>query len=348
MRFKFKSELRKINDQDVINRLIHPLVFAKLGVYDPVINGDTLSGKTKNNKDLKAKGKIRFKSNIQSKKFLLPDGYLVIKRDGLEIVANAFVYRWSSKGKRRKIEIARLAIRDRQLDGTEVKSPLCQFPNTHLATNRAPHPDFLTAELSVYCFDPDSIIDDKELAEFTMNLDDYLFEHFDPRKFFQLWTRAYESEMARWQNAAPIKGVAKHFVDGACSLLKDAGYHRVDAVPSWYNVGLFFIEKFGFSFTYGEHEAAYNALQLALKRLEHSFGLTLNTRQKSWIVALQSVPEAYIPEELKLGVKWINSPTDTSYVARVHKDLNQFNWHHTAQVIPESLKVSDSQNHKCA
>src|SRR5262249_45355924 len=120
-----------------------------------------------------------------------------------------------------------------------------------------------------------------------------------------------------------------HFVKQSIKLLKEIGYHRVDAVPSWFNVARFF-EKLGFQFTYGEHELAYEGIEEGLKQFATGMARTksgklksLTRAQEAWLVALQNVPEKYLPPSLKLPARWPVTHTNMYWV-RMHIDLNPF------------------------
>lgn len=320
--FKYNAMLMAITDDDVVQLLVHPEVFRKLGLSNLAVQQDKLRYQNEQGQTLEATPVVSAAGGIQTKEFFFPTGRLTIQRDGLELLVEVF---WRSGdpavGERK---VLRCGLRDRQLDGTAESNPLCPFPNTQEATNRLPHPDFRAAELSIYCYDPHRYLPDGEMKDFIVKYDDYVYKHFSLH-FFTLWTRAFEaSNMAPWQPAPSLKGVAQHFVEQAGPLLTRCGYHRMDAVCGFYNVAMFFIERLGFSFTFGEHKAAFDVLQAALKRLDARIGRHLNLREQAWVVALQNIPAEFIPPALNLGVRWFNSPTDTSYVCRLHKDLNPF------------------------
>lgn len=325
MVFTHNSKAMDITDRDVVQRLIHPDVFAKLAVTDVSVEGVIFGYKSADSVELKVAPIVTWARGIERKDWIFPNGRLTIERDGLEVLAEVFQKQTDASGTSFERKVLRCALRDRQLDGTELTSPLCGFPNTHEATNKLPHPDFKAAELSIYCYDPERYLPASEMLDFIMKLDDYLYKRFEPAEFFRLWKKAFEaSNMAPWQPAPPLKGVAQHFVEAAGKVLTEVGYHRMDAVCGWYNVVMFFLEKMGFVFTYGEHEAAFGALQNGLQRLEQKVGRKLNLRERAWVVALQNIPAAFIPDALNLHARWINTPTYTNYVCRIHKDLSPF------------------------
>jgi hypothetical protein len=163
------------------------------------------------------------------------------------------------------------------------------------------------------------------VGHFISDPDFYIWKNFDAATFFQLWPQAFYLGRAPWQTAKPMSGVPAFFVRHAITLLKEIGYHRLDAVPSWYNVARFF-ERLGFSFTYGEHELAYSAIVEGLRTYKakgKSVKNGLSSAQEAWIVALQNLPEAHIPESLKLPARWPVTHTNMYWV-RMHMDLNPY------------------------
>jgi len=314
-----------ITDGDVVQRLIHPAVFNKLNLSAVGIDGANLVVTDVRGASFTVMPSVTRQGGIETREFHFPSGRMTIQRDGLELLTEAFQRPAGTPGQEPERKVLRCALRDRQLDGTDRASPLSAFPNTHEATNRLPHPDFKAAELSIYCYDPERYLPAGEMLHFIMNVDEYIYKRFEPLEFFRLWTRAFAaSNMAPWQPAPPLKGVAQHFVETAGLVLTEKGYNRMDAVCGFYNVAMFFIERMQFAFTYGEHEAAFRALQSGLKQLDERVGRQLNLREQAWVVALQNIPAAFIPEQMRLGSRWINSPTYTSYVCRLHKELVPF------------------------
>lgn len=239
-------------------------------------------------------------------------GHILFRCDGIRLLIEAFY------GDR---PVLQCALRDRQLDGTEAGSPLTFFPNTDPSCNRLPAPDFLAAELSIYSWNPDTYLSgltvEGTLGHFIADPDHYLWKKFDCPTFYSLWEQAVFIGRAPWQTARPMSGVPAFFVEQSAAFLRSLGYHRVDAVPSWFNVARFF-HKLGFRFTYGEHEAIFWAILYGLTR----FG-ALDSAQQAWLVALQNLPEAYIMPELRLAARWPVTHTN-QYWVRMHLDLNPF------------------------
>ncbi len=239
-------------------------------------------------------------------------GHILMRNDGVRVLIEGF------RGDR---PVLRCAVRDRKLDASTETSPLTFYPNTDPACNRLPGPDFQAAELSVYSWSPRTYLTGLDIVgtvgHFIADPDYYIWHHFNPQIFFKLWEQVFFLGRAPWQTATPMQGVAEFFVERSTKLLTELGYHRIDGVPSWFNVARFF-DRLGFNFTYGEHERAYDALVQGLKCF-----LTLDHAQQSWLVALQNIPEAYIPDKLRLPARWPVTHTN-HYWVRMHKDLNPY------------------------
>jgi hypothetical protein len=257
-------------------------------------------------------------------------GQVVYRNDGIRTLVEA---KFGEK------LILRCALRDRQLDGTELSSPLTIYPNMDPACNRLPGPDFHAAELSIYSWDPNSYLDGLDVegtvGHFIADPDFYIWRKLNPALCFKLWEQAFFLGRAPWQIAKPMSGVPAHFVKEATRLLKEIGYHRLDAVPSWFNVARFF-DRLGFDFTYGEQNLAYAGIVEGLRSFtatgKHG-ARTLSSAQEAWIVALQNLPTEYIPKKLRLPARWSVTHTN-SYWIRMHKDLNPYK-------NPDSLPASD-------
>ncbi len=240
------------------------------------------------------------------------NGHLLFRSDGIRVLIEAFY------GDR---PILRCALRDRQLDGSEQGSALTFFPNTDKACNRLPASGFQAAELSIYSWDPNTYLSGLDvegtLGHFIADPDHYIWSSYDEKTFLSLWQQAFFLGRAPWQTARPMSGVATYFVKQSAALLKELGYHRLDAVPSWYNVARF-LKKIGFTFTYGEHEHAFEAIARGLKRFPN-----FDHAQQSWLVALQNLPETHIPPALRLPARWPVTHTNMYWV-RMHVDLTPF------------------------
>jgi hypothetical protein len=247
-------------------------------------------------------------------------GVVTYRCDGIRVLVEAVYF---------DRPILRCALRDRQLDGTNQSSPLTIFPNTDPACNRLPGADFLAAELSIYSWDPNTYLDGLDVegtvGHFIADPDFYVWRNFEPELFFRLWEQAFFLGRAPWQTAKPMSNVPAFFVKQATEFLRELGYNRLDAVPSWFNVAAFF-EKLGFSFTFGEHSLAYAGIVEGLRSFgaQSKIGAKRLTRaQQAWLVALQNIPDCYIGNALLLPARWPVTHTNMYWV-RMHVDLNPY------------------------
>ncbi|HEY9867693.1 MAG TPA: hypothetical protein V6D08_00675 [Candidatus Obscuribacterales bacterium] len=303
---QYNSKLSQVPSEDILTRLIHPSVFTLLELATPPVKNESSES-----------------NDIRSEVYRGKKGHLLVRCDGIRLLIEG----WQGE----KL-ILRCALRDRQLDGTDKTSPLTVFPNTDPACNRLPAPDFLAAELSIYSWDPATYLDGLDvegtLGHFLADPDFYIWREYDPETYLALWQQAFYIGRAPWQVARPMSGVPRFFVKQAIKLLTEIGYHRVDAVPSWYNVAKFF-KLLGFKFTYGEHELAYEGITVGLKQFAsqnnnaNQAARPLTSPQEAWLVALQNIPAEDIPEELRLPSRWPVTHTN-QYWVRMHLDLNKY------------------------
>lgn len=292
---RYASKLCQADPGQILNQLVHRSVFSLLEIPSPLPEPERVET-----------------DDLLTLTYRGGKGHILFRNDGIRVLIEGF---YSDR------PILRAALRDRQLDATEAGSPLTFFPNTDPACNRLPAPGFLAAELSIYSWDPTTYLAGLDVPGTVGHLiadpDNYVWKNFDATTFFKLWEQAFFLGRAPWQTAKPMSGVASFFVKQSAQFLKGLGYHRVDAVPSWFNVARFF-KKLGYSFTYGEHQFAYEAIERGLKQFK-----SMDASQQSWLIALQNIPEAYIPAELKLPARWPVTHTNMYWV-RMHLDLNPF------------------------
>ncbi len=292
---RYTSKLSQADSQEMLSQLIHPSVFTLLEMSNPLPQPEKVQ-----TEDLLT---LTYRGN---------KGHILVRNDGVRILIEAFFG---------ELYVLRAALRDRQLDGSDGTSPLTFFPNADPACNRLPGPGFLAAELSIYSWDPSTYLAGLDVhgtvGHFIADPDFYLWKNFDPQIFFKLWEQAFFLGRAPWQTARPMSGVATFFVKQSAALLKKLGYHRVDAVPSWFNVARFF-NKLGYKFTYGEHQVVFETIEKGLKAFR-----ALDSGQQSWLVSLQNIPGEYLPDALKLPARWPVTHTN-SYWVRMHLELNPY------------------------
>lgn len=296
-----KAKISMVPTGQILTRLVHPSVFALAEIAIPL-----------------AEPEVSEADGVTFFTFTGKAGRILVRNDGVRVLIEA----WSKGDK-----ILMCAIRDRKLDGTDASSPLTFYPNTDPACNRLPGAGFEACEISIYSWDPQTLLDglttEGALGHFIADPDYYVWKNFHPTVFFPLWEQAFHIGRGPWQTARPMKGVPQFFVKETIKLLKELGYHRVDAVPSWFNVARFF-ERLKFRFTYGEHELAYNALCQGLAEFSAKDGGShLTVLQETWLVSLQNLPDSHIPDELKLPSRWPVTHTNTYWV-RMHLDLNAY------------------------
>ena len=295
-----KTPIAQVPVDQLLTRLIHPSVFQIAEIPLPL-----------------SEPKVENHDDWTSTKYKGKKGDVLVRNDGIRVLIEAWY---------KEERILMCALRDRRLDGTDQSSPLTVYPNHDPACNRLPGPDYLAAELSIYSSDPHTYLGGLDvegtLGHFIADPDYYIWKNFEEDVFFPLWEQAFYINRGPWQTARPMKGVPHFFVDAAIELLRELGYHRVDAVPSWFNVAQFF-KTWDFEFTNGEHDLTYEGIVAGLKHFEEEGSSLLTRPQMSWLVALQNVPESYVPKELKLPARWPVSHTNTYWV-RMHLNLNPY------------------------
>lgn len=312
-----KTKISMVPTGQILTRLVHPSVFALAEIAMPLTDPE-----------VKEADGVTFYTHTGK------SGRILVRNDGVRVLIEAW-----NKGEK----ILMCAIRDRKLDGTDGSSPLTFYPNVDPACNRLPGIGFEACEISIYSWDPQTLLDglatEGTLGHFIADPDYYVWKNFQPATFFPLWEQAFHIGRGPWQTARPMKGVPQFFIKETIKLLKELGYHRVDAVPSWFNVARFF-ERNNFRFTYGEHELAYNALAQGLSEFSaRDGGSRLTVLQETWLVSLQNLPESHIPDELKLPARWPVTHTNTYWV-RMHLDLNPY----TATIkAPVDVKPDESR-----
>jgi hypothetical protein len=309
------NRLAQVGDQVLVERLLPEDLLRHLG-FGSGISGENLRRRASWNRQRTIVTRS-YKNSL--------GGSIIVRRDFCEQQIDAFLG---------ETHVVHCAIRDRQFDGLGKLgrlSPLNKFTVNHELANALPHKNFKSAELSVYSWDPAHPLPRLELAKFIANPDSHIYpwRSFNHESFFPLWQEAFESGLAPWQQRPPVKGFAHHFVEAACDLLRQHGYHRAEAVPGWYNAALFFHKKEGFRFLDAGHETTFKLLEQRLAELAARRGTRLPVWQQAWIVALQNIPEAYlhmVPDLSLEGVHWINSPSGSDYCARLAMDLQEFEW----------------------
>lgn len=227
------------------------------------------------------------------------NGAFIVKRDGVKFEAFAW---FGDVFKGRGELIFKAALRDRRYDGTRKANDtsLVDFPYDD-ATLNAPLPhDVRSVELSIYGFLPGSRVvaacGDREFDLFV----EKPFVFLDrPQKFLELFKRAWESQRAPGQNAAPIPDVSKLVPPQFEKVATRKGYDFIEVAPSHYHVAMWAVAV-GYRFTDAKQAETIRQLSAGIKRLKDS-GMKLTRQQESWVCVAQSLPREFIPAGLDLG-----------------------------------------------
>jgi hypothetical protein len=228
-------------------------------------------------------------------------GALVIKRDFRKLKVTAWVGE-VDKGKAEAVFM--VALRDRRFDGTKAANDtaMLTFPYDD-RVNQPLAPGFNSLEVSIYSFAPGSRIQD---ATGDLQLDQFVEKPFTfldrPQLFLTLFNRAWMSQRAPGQHAAPIRDTSKVLMPGLEIVAKHCGYDFLEAACSHYHVAMWFTAN-GYRFSYQHDAEAMTAIAAGLKRIRDE-GTPLTRSQQSWTCVLQNLPSELVPARLKLGVKW--------------------------------------------
>jgi len=309
----YTSNLSALDFSDAAVRLVYPSVWFRVGIHGGLPEPEFKIHKGKVNKNNYIEWILRGST-----------GWVSVAFDGNRLVIEAFVCASTKGGK--PIKILRAALRDRQKDGTgsdaDAQTPLNSFLNGDPAFSRLPLPGVHIAEISIYSWDPDTLLPGIDqpgtVGHFIADPDYYTFAHpFDWTQYFQFWKEAVHLNLAPWQRGKPMHGVPRHFLTEAAKLAKEIGYDALDEVATWTNVADFFL-KMGYRFTFGEHHLIY---QYMMKIMEERFP-KFSLYQQAWLVVLQNVPIAFIPDALRLNLpghpelllRWSTTSTNQNWV----------------------------------
>ena len=228
-------------------------------------------------------------------------GALVIKRDLRKIKVCAWVGEVDS-GKAELIYM--LGLRDRRYDGTKAANDtaLLNFPYDD-PVNQPLSKTLSSLEISIYCFQPGSKIQD---ADGDLEFEQFVEKPFTfadrPELFLKLFKRAWAGKRAPGQHAAPIKDVARLVLPGIELVARRCGYDLLEAACSHYHVAMWFTAS-GFAYGYKHDQESMQAIAAGLKRVR-DLGTPMTRAQQSWVCVLQNLPAELVPEQLRLGVKW--------------------------------------------
>ncbi len=230
-------------------------------------------------------------------------GALVIKRDAVKIKVMGWV---GDVFKSKATPIYVCALRDRRYDGSRRAndSALMFFPYDDPKFHRQLTPEARCLELSVYAFVPGSRIASAGEPE----LDEFIEKPFAflkrPQLFAELFRRAWKTDRAPGQFAAPIQDVSKKCLSGVEHIAHTYGYDFVECATSHYHVARWFQSR-RYRFTYTTHERTMDELGSGIERVRAHMaarGEQLQRHQESWVAVVQSLrPVELIPDGLCLN-----------------------------------------------
>jgi hypothetical protein len=297
--------------RNTVLKLIHPSVLRVAGISTEL--SETVQQNIREGEVDKGKNYIEWIVRGQG-------GHMIVAYDGIRILIEVFV----GTGKFAPVKVLRAALRDRQKDGkgstVDTYSPLTSFGNADKPFNRLGAERLHIAELSIYSWNPNTMLDGIDhpgtVGHFIADPDSYIWaDEFNWTQFWDLWKQAFQLNRAPWQHGMPMSTVPSFFVRQSALLAEKLGYDAVDEVPSWYNVVNFFTGM-GFEFTYGEHKLVFNCLKKHLASLAPRCSLY----QQAWLVALQNIPDGFVPPKLRLPVRWVCTHTNELW-PRMHLNL---------------------------
>ena len=231
------------------------------------------------------------------------NGAFVIKRDGFKIKAMGW---FGDIDRGTQQLIYSFALRDRRFDGTARANDcsLLDYPYDHPSHTPLPmleNPDqYSSLETSLYSWLPGTRIGatcgDLEFENFVKN--PYTFVS-QPSDFLRLFKKVLSSDRLPGMFAQPIPDVGKTTHKAFDTLATKAGYDFLETAPSHLHV-LLWNMKDGYRITSKDQQETVDRLREGLKRLQAS-GVRIQRSHEPWIVALQSLPREFIPDEFYLG-----------------------------------------------
>ena len=122
--------------------------------------------------------------------------------------------------------------------------------------------------------------------------------------FAAYFKRAWKTNRAPGQWAAPIQDVGRLSLPAFDRVAKSKGYDFVEAAVSHYHVAMWCKSR-GYRFSYEKDAQTMAALAAGIKRVKDS-GIPLTRTQESWLCVVQALrPVELIPEGLFLsGPTW--------------------------------------------
>ncbi|MBY0358517.1 MAG: hypothetical protein K2W82_10995 [Candidatus Obscuribacterales bacterium] len=302
------TPIARVSDDDIWKHMISPLAKCYLGpitnkgkqqileTAEPLFPGDEI---TNLNNHLLYGGKtgyVRFPYLATIHK--TANGVLVIKRDAVKFKASGW-YGDPFKGKAELIY--KVALRDRRFDGTLRANDSAVLDYCYDSSGNTPLPGNPSSlEVSIYAFQPRSRISavtgEAEYEAFVANPFTFLDR---PELFLSYFNRAWSSQLAPGQVAAPIPDVAAFIAPKFDFIAKKKGYDFLEDAASHYHVAMF-AQSAGFRCTYQDQLEQLTSLKDSIQAVKANTALTRS--QESWICVLQSLrPAELIPKHLNMG-----------------------------------------------
>lgn len=303
-----------VSDEEIWTRLVTPQVKALLGeivssktevreTTDGDFGGDEVTNFNDHRLYGGKTGFVRF-PYINSY-YKCTSGALVIKRDGLKFKVLAY---FGNPEKGAADLIFKVALRDRRYDGT-TRANDCSLVDfigyedmklNHTLQIPGMPENSSAVELSTYGFMPGSrIVDACGDAEF----DEFVRAPFKfigkPKTWLRHFKKAWKSKRSPGQNGNPVPDVARLVPGVVEAMAFERGYDYMENAPSHFHVAKW-AESLKYRYSDPVQADTLKKLTEGIARIKAS-GVVLTRPQESWIVAMQSLPKEFIPEQFYLG-----------------------------------------------
>ncbi len=307
-----------VPDEEIWARLVTPQVKALLGEIlsskvdvRETVDGDFGGDEVTNLNDHRLyggkKGYIRYPYINAYHKTTY--GALVIKRDGMKFKVLAFV---GNPEKGVAEMIFKVALRDRRFDGTKRANDSSLVDYIGYDDNDLNHtlkidgmPENSSAvELSTYGFMPGSRIVD---ADGDAQYDEFVRAPYKfvgkPKTWLRLFKKAWKSKRGPGQNGNPVPDVSRLVPAVVEAMAFERGYDYMENAPSHFHVAKW-AESLKYLYADPTQKETLSRLSAGINRIKAS-GIVLTRPQESWVVAMQSLPRQYIPDQFYLdGAIW--------------------------------------------
>lgn len=310
------TPISSVTDQEIWLHLITPVVKAILGpvtergeaqpveIIPGFFPGDEASNQNNHLLYGGKSGFVRFPYIAYRQRH--ERGQLITKRDGRKIKADCYFGTQAEIDKGAGKLLLSVGLKDRRFDGTRRgnDSALLHFPYDHPQFHKPLHPDASSVEISVYSFIPGSrIVDATGEPEFEAFIQQP-FNFLDrPEVFLQYFHRAWKTAHSPGQIAAPVPDASKFLLKGFEHLAASRGYDFLESASSHYHVAKWF-QAAGYRYSYQHDAETLNGFAQGLEAIRNA-GHPLNRQQQSWVCVIQSLPQEFIPEYLRLpGLRW--------------------------------------------